>query len=94
MFPKAPGWALGCIGPGLKFNTSGNQKGRQQGTGKKYLNPAKAESYKAIDKLLSTLYSVGSYKMQIVNQGGVSSTSLPTTFNESVKSIARSYKVL
>jgi len=94
MFPKAPGWALGCIGPGLKFNTSGDQKGRQQGTGKKYLNPAKAESYKALDKLLATLYSVGSYKMQIVNQGGVSSTSLPTTFNESVKSIARSYKVL
>ena len=94
MFPKAPGWALGCIGPGLKFNTSGDQKGRQQGTGKKYLNPAKAESYKAMDKLTASLYSVGSFKMQIVNQGGVSSTSLPTTFNESVKSIARSYKVL
>ena len=29
MFPKAPGWALGCIGPGLKFNNQNKQKGRQ-----------------------------------------------------------------
>jgi len=94
MFPKAPGWALGCIGPGLKFNTSGDQKGRQQGTGTKYLNPAKAESYKAMDKLTASLYSVGSFKMKIVNQGGVSSTSLPSTFNESVKALARAKNVL
>tara|TARA_R110001599_G_scaffold26567_3_gene93720 strand:+ start:8431 stop:11502 length:3072 start_codon:yes stop_codon:yes gene_type:complete len=94
MFPKAPGWALGCIGPGLKFNTSGNQKGRQQGTGKKYLEPAKSESYKAMDKLTASLYSVGSFKMEIINQGGGASNTLPSTFNETVKSLARAKNVL
>ena len=94
MFPKAPGWALGCIGPGLRFNTSGNQTGRQQGTGRKYLDPAKAESYKAMDKLTASLFSVGSFKMKIVNQGGGSSNTLPSTFNESVKSLAKAKNVL
>jgi hypothetical protein len=94
MFPKAPGWALGCIGPGLKFNTSNDQKGRQKGTGKLYLDPAKSESYKALDKLLATLYSVGSYKMEIVNYGGVSSTNLPKSFTEGVQAIAKSKNLI
>lgn len=94
MSPKAPGWLLGCIGPGFKFNTSENQKGRQQGTGKFYLDPAKGESYKAVDKLLASLYSVGSYKMEIVNSNSVSSTSLPNTFNDAVKAEAKSKNLI
>ena len=67
MAPKAPGWLLGCISPGLKFNTQDNQKGRQKGTGQYYLDPAKAQSQQAMNKLINTLYSVGSFKMEIVN---------------------------
>tara|TARA_B110000495_G_scaffold57730_1_gene48913 strand:+ start:1191 stop:4301 length:3111 start_codon:yes stop_codon:yes gene_type:complete len=94
MSPKAPGWLQGCIGPGLKFNTTTNQKGRQKGTGKFYLDPAKSQSTQAVQKLLQTLYSVGSYKMEIVNYGGVSSTNLPKSFTGGVQAIAKSKNLI
>ena len=90
MFPKAPGWALGCIGPGLKFNAQNLQKGRQKGTGQEYLNPAKSQSTAAMNKLKNTLYSVGSFKMEIVN----ATSSLPNTFDQSVQSLARGRNLL
>tara|TARA_R110000744_G_scaffold311024_1_gene418626 strand:+ start:26 stop:574 length:549 start_codon:yes stop_codon:yes gene_type:complete len=94
MSPKAPGWLQGCIGPGLKFNTTNKQIGRQKGTGKFYLDPAKAQSTQAVQKLLQTLYSVGSYKMEIVNYGGVSSTNLPKSFTGGVQAIAKSKNLI
>ena len=92
--PIAPGWLLGCIGPGFKFNVKGNQKGRQKGTGTEYLEPAKGQSIQAVAKLLGTLYSLGSFKMKIVNQGGVGYGQLPKTYNAQVKTAARSRKLL
>ena len=94
--PKAPGWLEGCIGPGLRFNVSSapNQTGRQKGTGKSYLNNALAESYKAMDKIVATLYNVGSYRMEIVNYNGAANGNLPSSFNDSVKAIARSKKLI
>ena len=90
MFPKAPGWALGCIGPGLKFNAQNLQKGRQKGTGQEYLNPAKSQSTAAMNKLKNTLYSVGSFKMEIIN----ATSPLPNTFDQSVQSLARGRNLL
>ena len=55
----------GCIGLGLKFNTQTNQMGSQKGTGQFYLSPAKEQSQQALNKLLSTLYSMGSFRMEI-----------------------------
>ena len=79
-------WLKGCIGPGLTFNTINNQKfgAYQQGIGSSYLNPAKAESIKAVQKLIDTLYSEGSFKMKIVNQGNVGYDKLPKTWNDSL----------
>ena len=76
--PKAPGWLQGCQGPGFKFNTKANQKGRQQGTGDSYLDPAKFQSQQAVDKLLGTLYSVGSFRATIENVFDP----LPTSFDD------------
>ena len=90
MFPKAPGWAQGCIGPGLKFNAQSNQKGEQKGTGQHYLEPSQAQSTQAMNKLLSTLFSVGSFKLEIKNQ----STPLPNTFNAQVQSRAAGKNLL
>ena len=81
MFPKAPGWALGCIGPGLTFNNKDNQKGRQKGTGQFYLDPSKAQSTQAMNKLLSTLYKTGSFKLEIKNV----TSSLPNRFDYGVQ---------
>ena len=81
-YPKAPGWAQGCIGPGLYFNETDNQKGRQKGTGKIYTGsnykpfPVCQQSRQALDKIVNALYSLGSFKMEIVNQGGVKDGSL------------------
>jgi hypothetical protein len=94
MFPKAPGWALGCIGPGLRFNDQSSQTGRQQGTGQLYLNPSKSQSFKALDKLLDVLYSQGSFKMTISNQGGVGSTFLPSSLTTEVRNLAVSKNLL
>ncbi len=105
--PKAPGWLEGCIGPGLKFNAQNNQKGRQKGTGQAYLNPALNQSEAAMNKLMNTLYSIGSFKMEIINNGGVDNFSesqksnkttiwseLPRSFDSSVQSVARNRKLL
>ena len=86
--PKAPGWLEGCIAPGLKFNDRGNQVGRQQGTGQNYLEPAKAQSQLAVNKILDKLYSVGSFKFDIVNQGGGGPDSLPPLFSQEVQNLA------
>ena len=107
MSPKAPGWLEGCIGPGLKFNAQNDQKGRQKGTGQAYLNPAKEQSTAAMNKLINTLYSIGSFKMEIVNNGGVKNlneftlvnktgiwSELPRSFDQSVQSLARGRNLL
>jgi len=92
--PQAPNWLQGCIGPGNKFNTKTNQTGRQKGTGTNYLDPAKSESIQATNKILNELFSVGSFRMEIVNEGGVASGSLPKTFNSSVQALAQSKNLL
>ncbi len=107
MAPKAPKWLQGCIGPGLKFNQQTNQTGRQKGTGPFYLEPSKAQSTQAMNKILTELFNVGSFKMEIVNNGGVSNfneskpvsgttrwSELPLSFNNSVKAIATSKNLL
>tara|TARA_B110000902_G_scaffold164995_1_gene188471 strand:- start:48 stop:605 length:558 start_codon:yes stop_codon:yes gene_type:complete len=89
--PKAPDWLKGCIGPGFKINTSRQpiQTGSQKGTGTKYKNPSLAESISAMAKINGTLYSVGSYKMEVKNLNGVPNGSLPKTFDESVATVFR-----
>jgi hypothetical protein len=106
MAPKAPKWLHGCIGPGLKFNQQTNQIGRQKGTGPFYLEPAKAQSQQAMNKILTELFSVGSFKMEIINNGGAENytspdaltgswSDLPSSFtNQQVQSIAISKKLL
>lgn len=73
--PKAPGWLLGCQGPGFKFN---KQIGKQTGTGTQYLSPSREESQQAVDKLVSSLFSVGSFRMTIENKFD----QLPTSFSD------------
>tara|TARA_R110000782_G_scaffold268189_1_gene364317 strand:+ start:36 stop:3347 length:3312 start_codon:yes stop_codon:yes gene_type:complete len=93
--PKAPKWLQGCIGPGFKFNTQSNQKGRQKGTGDEYLNPSKEQSIDAFIKLLNTLYPEGSFKMDIINLNNATNpNSLPSSFNSIVKNAARSRNLL
>jgi len=92
--PKAPGWLEGCIAPGIKFNDADNQKGRQKGTGKFYLDPSKSQSNQAVGLLINKLYAEGSFKMKIMNQGGGNSESLPKTFNAEVRKISKSVKLL
>ena len=94
MFPKSKDWALGCIGPGMRFNDQANQTGKQQGTGQRYMHPSISQSYQALDLLLDKLFSVGSFKMDIVNQGGGSSSSLQSSFNANVRAIATSNNLL
>ena len=66
--PKAPGWLQGCIGPGPKFNFKNlNAKNNPNGVGTAYLNPAKDESQKTVDRLVNTLFNIGGFKMNIVN---------------------------
>ena len=107
MAPKAPKWLHGCIGPGLKFNAQSEQTGRQKGTGAFYLEPSKAQSQQAMNKILNELFNVGSFKMEIINQGDVENfgsedlsdgvprwSLLPLTFNEQVQSLATSKNLL
>ena len=94
MFPKAKDWAKGCIGPGMRFNDRSNQIGRQQGTGQHYLHPSAEQSYQALDLLVAKLYPLGSFQMEIVNQGGVQSSSLPSSFNTEVQAIATVHNLL
>jgi len=77
--PKAPGWLQGCIGPGPKFNFKNkNAQGNPNGVGTAYLDPAKSESQKTVDRLVSTLYDKGGFKMTIVN----GRTNLPTSIDD------------
>ncbi len=89
--PKAPGWLEGCIGPGSKINTSRQpvQTGSQKGTGTKYKNPSLSESIQAMAKINGTLYSVGSFRMEVKNLNDVPNGSLPKTFDESVATVFR-----
>lgn len=80
--PIAPGWLQGCIGPGLKFNLKQKQKGNPKGTGDRYLNPSKAQSQQAVEKLVGTLYAEGSFLMQIKNLNDVGEGQLPKDFND------------
>jgi hypothetical protein len=66
--PKAPGWLQGCIGPGPKFNFKNkNAQGNPNGVGSAYLDPAKSESQKTLDRIVNTLFNTGGFKMTIVN---------------------------
>ena len=77
--PKAPGWLQGCIGPGPKFNFKNlNAKNNPNGVGTAYLNPAKDESQKTVDRLVNTLFNVGGFKMNIVN----GKNPLPTSIDD------------
>jgi hypothetical protein len=87
--PIAPGWLQGCIGPGLKFNKAQDMKDKfggsntnPLGTGDFYLNPSKEQSQQAVDKLIGTLYSEGSFLMQIKNLNGVGEGQLPKNVND------------
>jgi hypothetical protein len=100
--PIAPGWLLGCIGPGLKFNTSniknGNQVKKQLGTGTKYRDPAAAESGKAVKKLLDTLWSTGGFFMDIRNINDVPTGQLKAKgydryMHPSVQKLIKKYKL-
>jgi hypothetical protein len=77
--PKAPGWLQGCIGPGPKFNFKNlNAKNNPNGVGTAYLDPAKDESQKTVDRLVNTLFNVGGFKMNIVN----GKNPLPTSIDD------------
>ena len=66
--PKATNTLQGCIGPGLKFNDQTNQRGNQKGTGMFYLSPSKEQSKQAVNRLVNTLWNVGSFKMEIIGK--------------------------
>ena len=68
MAPKATNTLQGCIGPGLKFNDQTNQRGNQKGTGMFYVSPSKEQSKQAMNRLVNTLFSIGSFKMEIVGK--------------------------
>ena len=88
--PIAPGWLEGCIGPGLKFNKKqdmawkfGASAGKNPlGTGSNYRDPSLAESIKAVNKLVETLYSAGGFLMDIKNLGDVGAGQLPKSFDD------------
>jgi len=64
--PIAPGWLAGCIGPGFKYNTSQKySNGNPKGHGSHYRDPAAAESFSALGKMVGTLYEVGGFYMTI-----------------------------
>ena len=62
-----------------KFGGSNNNP---LGTGDFYLNPSKKQSQQAVDKLIGTLYSEGSFLMQIKNLNGVGEGQLPKNIND------------
>jgi hypothetical protein len=81
----------GCIGPGLKFNDQNFQIGKQKGTGMFYMTPSREQSQQALNKLLNTLYSIGSFKMQIINDYEIL---LQNAFNVRVRKKAEQYGLL
>lgn len=85
--PKAPGWLMGCIGPGPSFDFKvKNSKGNPNGIGSGYLEPSRAESKKALDKLVNTLFDAKGFKMEIKNL----TPTLPTSINDSKLDITKS----
>jgi hypothetical protein len=89
--PKAVGWLLGCQGPGFKFNVKSKQKGRNQGTGDGYLEPSLTQSVEATRKLAGTLWSVGSFRVEINNAFDV----LPTSWeDERVQNIVKDLQLV
>ena len=65
--PVAPGWLMGCIGPGFFFNWGQKySNGNPKGLGSKYRDPAAAESFDALQKMVGTLYDLGGFYMEIV----------------------------
>ena len=52
------------------------------GTGTKYRDPSLAESIKAVNKLVETLYSAGGFLMDIKNLGDVGAGQLPKSFDD------------
>lgn len=92
--PKAPGWLAGCIGPGPSFDFKRkNSLGNPDGIGTAYLEPARTQSTAALNKLVSTLYSSGGFKMIIENLGGVPSASLPKKITDpKIKGLATDIK--
>ena len=58
------------------------------------MRPALTQSYQALDLLLDKLYPLGSFKMDIVNKGGVQSSNLPSSWNTQVKAIATAKNLL
>ena len=75
----------GCIGPGLKFNAQTNQKGKQKGTGMNYLSPSKEQSKQAMNRLVSTLWKIGSFKMEILGTKSSSNEKAISLINNNVQ---------
>lgn len=76
--PRAPGWLLGCMAPGFKFNTKQKDSlGNPLGTGPRYgskTSKSHLESIEANKKLIGTLWDVGKnpmFKLEIKALGGV-----------------------
>ena len=84
--PIAPGWLMGCIGPGFYFNsTQKYSNGNPKGMGSKYRDPAAQESFDALQKMVGTLYDLGGFYMTIEALN-------PVTSGTSVKPGATSIK--
>ena len=65
--PVAPGWLMGCIGPGFYFNTKQTySNGNPKGMGSHYRDPAAAESFDALQKMVGTLHGLGGFWMEMV----------------------------
>lgn len=85
MAPKANSNLQGCIGPGLKFNAQTNQRGKQKGTGMFYLSPSKEQSKQAMNRLVSTLWKIGSFKMEILGTKSSSNEKAISLINNNVQ---------
>ena len=70
----------------MKFNSQTNQTGIQKGTGQFYLSPSKEQSTQALNKLVNTLWGVGSFRMEINNLGFPSNVDYLTPFPILLKS--------
>ena len=100
--PKVTKNLQGCIGLGLKFNDQTSQSGTQKGTGQFYLSPSKEQSQQALNKLLNTLYTIGSFKMEVSGDKSVSNetnisligTEVQNSFNRKVRRTAEQANLL
>ena len=103
--PIAPGWLMGCIGPGFHFNTKQTySNGNPKGMGTHYRDPAASESFDALQKMVGTLYDLGGFYMEIVclnpkdggsgGQGVVYQPSATKFSNSSVQSFISGRNIL